>query len=503
MGDLVTAALVGTARAGLPDAARLPPALAGIHAELAGRPPEEALLLLAGIAALHDAVGRLPERVAGIEWRLPAFRPEGDRPPCSVAAARYLERMLNQLDTAYLPELLISLDRAGQRAPDYLLPHLLHHGEKMARIRPMLLPILGERGRWLAAINPAWRYAAVATGDANSLRHAWEADPSGRAALAITVRRRAPDAARRLIETTWRSEPEAARRELLAVLESGLSMGDEPFLERALDDRDAQVRRRAAEMLASIPDSRLVDRIKSAAGSILVLGDGGLMPVFPGEINAAMMRDGVTRQEEIGRATAPRSAAEWSRLLIQTVGVIPLGHWETRFGLGPEALVAAALAGKWPRTLLTAFATAAGRQANGGWIDALLTGDHYSERTGMLIPKLAPEDCRARLAQRLAAADDAAVLVFLRRWVGEWDEASAAAIIDYFGRHAASEKETRLGPMLRFQTRQFARQCPPALAGDAAETLIGRAHGRVWENSLANLVSTLALRRDIKEAVEQ
>ncbi len=76
---------------------------------------------------------------------------------------------------------------------------------------------------------------------------------------------------------------------------TGLSMADEPFLERALDDRDAQVRRRAAELLAGLPDSRLAARLTAAAGSILTLKDGALNPVFPAAVNDALWRDGVTR----------------------------------------------------------------------------------------------------------------------------------------------------------------------------------------------------------------
>jgi hypothetical protein len=60
-----------------------------------------------------------------------------------------------------------------------------------------------------------------------------------------------------------------------------LSMDDEPFLERALDDRDAQVRHKAAALLASLPESRLVRRMIATAGDILTLDGGHLTPSFP------------------------------------------------------------------------------------------------------------------------------------------------------------------------------------------------------------------------------
>ena len=505
MSDALTgAALLGTARAGLPPAEGLPAALAALHAELSQRPPEEALLPLIGATALFEAAGRLPARDESGR-RLPAFRPEGDLPPCSPAAAHLLERLLNGQDTALLPEFLDRLAAAGQRAPDALLPYVLEHGAKIPRLRPQLLPIVGERGRWLAALNPVWRYAAVDPADPRSLRGAWEADPAGRAPLAVYVRQRDPVVARRLIESTWRAEPDTARRALLGALETGLSMADEPFLERALDDRDALTRRKAADLLAGLPESRLVGRVIAAAGNILILKDGGLAPHFPGPVSDALARDGVAREsvartENDARSGTPRSPTEWSRLLSSTVGVIPPAHWVARLGLEPAALVKAALAGKWPRTLLSALATAALRRRDIGWIDALFAADGYSERVGLLLGALEPADCYARLAERLLAGDDAAVVVFLRRWPGSWDEPSARLLIDFLAGHAAIAPDTRHGPTLRFLSRQFAQRCPPALAGYAADAA-PRAAGRAWEAALSQLAATLRLRQQLVEVV--
>lgn len=504
--ELITAALIGVERAELPPAESLPAALAGLYRGLDGRPPEEALLLLAGAVALHNAAGRLPDR-AGVEWRTPAYRPEGDRPPCSPAAAYFLERMLNQQDTAFLPELLRLLTGAGLRAPDKFLPHVLAYGARIPRQRPMLLPVLGERGRWLASLNPNWRYAAVDPADLKSLRAAWETDAAGRSALANSIRALDPVAARRLIESTWRAEPATARREMLGVLERGLSMDDETFLERALDDRDALTRRKAADLLATLPGSRLVARMTAVAGSILIVTEKGLAPSFAGKITEAMVRDGIARPNMAAGKTAayqpdaPRTAADWSRLVIQTVGVIPLDHWPERLGLEPEAIIAAAQAGKWPRTMLSAFAAAAARQKSWRWADALLVAEGYSERTGALLAALDPSDCYARLAERIAAGDDAATVVFLRRWPHDWNEGSGRMLVDFIGRMSAVDPDTRLGPSLRFSLRQFGHRCPPSLLAYAQDALDGRHTSAAWQSSLRHMLSVLALRREMWEAV--
>ena len=488
--------LVGAARAPLPGAAGLLPALAQLRAALDGRPPAEAVLLLAGATALFDEAGQLPARAAPAEWYLPALRAEGERPVCAPDAARFLERMLNQQHTDLLPEMLGLLDAAGQRLADELLPHALAHGARTPRIRPALLPVLGERGRWLAAINPDWRYGAVELGDPRSLRVVWERDPAGRAALAYTLRRREPVAALRLIESTWRDDADAPRRELLATLATGLSPDDEPFLERALDDRDAQVRLKAASLLASLPESRLVQRMIAAAGDILTLDGGHLMPHFPPAVSQSLVRDGVTRP-----SPGPPSATERSRLLMQTVGVIPPGHWEKRLGATPEGIVRAAGLGRWPRTLIGALSVATARHSDPRWVAAILAHDGLNERHGALLPQLTPDELEARLMAALAAGDAAAVVVMLRRWPHVWPPATARAVIAFLAGESARDRDHRHTPTLRFLMRDFARHCPPSLADFAAATLAGRPAGPVWQTSANQFVATLALRREMHLAV--
>lgn len=494
--DWLAAALVGVDGAGRPDATQLPAPLAQLAAALHDRPPGTALLVLAGAAVLHDAAGRLPGRASSTEWYLPAFRPEGDLPDCPPAAAQILRHMLNQQRTELLTEWLALAAAAGWRLPPDLLPQMLDHGARLPRQRPLLLPVLGERGRWLGAINPAWRYAAVDQGDWRSLRAAWDAEPDGRAALAQSIRERDPEMARQLIEATWRGEADAARRELAGVLERGLSMADEPFLERALDDRDAQVRRRAVELLARLEGSRLVARITAALGDILLLEEGELRPKFPAPISDALVRDGVARP--LGSAN---SANDRARLLLQTVGVIPPPYWEQRLGAPPEPIIRAALAGKWPRTLISAFAAAAARHNDRHWAAALLAVDGVSERVSPVFGLLDPEEIRLRLAAAVTANDEEAVVALFRRPLA-WDEPAARLLIDFIGQHATRDPDTRHSPTLRYLLRQFVRLCPPALESYAMTALSGRTTNKAWQTALSAFLTTLARRREMAEAME-
>lgn len=499
---LIGAALVGTERSDWPDDGELPPSLLPLYADLRRRPFHQALPLLAGMISLHEDVGRLPAKASQSEWFLPAYRQEGDRPACSRATAAFLERMLNQRHTDLMPELLALLDSRQLRIPDPLLPHFLEYGLKTPRRRPMILPVIGERGRWLASLNASWLYATVDVSDQPSLRHVWEKDNAGRAILALYVRQRRPAAGRELIESTWRNENDAGRREQIRAMEYGLSATDEPFLERALDDRDVQVRRRAVDLLAAIPDSRLVGRVTRAAGGWLSWRNGELHPNLPSIISDQLVRDGVSRPTTVGMTSSERS-----RLLSQAIGVIPPAHWQEQFGVPPGEIVAAALASKWPRTLITAFSTAAGRHHNREWADAILAADNFNEHTRAVLGFMPGDVFIQHLQCQIEAENDIAVVGLLRHWPLPWDETGGRLIIDYLAGQAGHDPDTRHAPTFRYLSRQFAHQCPPGLADHAAQRFKrlgddGRKINHAWELSLNSFASKLAYRLALHQSFE-
>ena len=57
-------------------------------------------------------------------------------------------------------EVCLVLARARCRLPPALLPQALELGRRSLALRPVLMPVLGERGLWLAAQRDDWRYAA-------------------------------------------------------------------------------------------------------------------------------------------------------------------------------------------------------------------------------------------------------------------------------------------------------------------------------------------------------
>lgn len=272
---LVARALVGAEQqaGGLPDPGGR---LGALMAALDRADAEGALLGAAAAVALQRRAGHLP---APGPARPVAPCPPDEAALCPPRAAEHLGAMLSGLHRAALPEWLGALAASGRLAPPAHLPALLALGRGQAELRPLILPLLGRRGRWLAALNPEWDYAATeAMGEAagpgglapEALLARWETGSRlARHTLLQQLRAGDPAAALALVESSWHAERADERAAMLEALGAGLSMADEPFLEAALDDRSAGVRAAAADLLARLPASRLAARMAARAAPLL------------------------------------------------------------------------------------------------------------------------------------------------------------------------------------------------------------------------------------------
>lgn len=289
--ELVSTALVGTDR----------------------RPYQGELLESAAVQAVRRRAGQVAGKVDPGE---PA--PEEDAQPFRAQAADRLRRLLGGDHERLLPEWLEAAAATGRRVPPQALPDLLDRGRRDRSIRAQLGILAGQRGRWLARRNPAWAYLLEeATGET------WElGSPADRRAHLRHLRANDRGAARDLLLSTWEKETPDDRAEFLPLLDDGLSMADEEFLESALDDRRREVRQEAANLLTRLPDSRLSRRMAERAARCLRTQGGTVTVEPPRECDRAMERDGI-------RAKAPRGTGERAWWLQQVIARAPLSLWST------------------------------------------------------------------------------------------------------------------------------------------------------------------------------
>lgn len=343
---------LGLARAPEPAPSGSPVDALVAHAPLDGAAAAEGeawrALLTVGALALWQQGGTRPQ--AG--GALPPGPDLTQERPVAPAGARLLAQLLAGQHRELLPEALERLAQAGATLSAELLPAALSCPDPALRER--LRPVLGPRGAWLAAQNPAWAWLAGEPALADP-EAAWlGVDIGAREAALRMLRRQDPQEGRVRLLASWAGERPEDRARLLPALEEGLSMLDEPLLEDALDDRASAVRAAAARLLARLPASRWSLRMRAraedclhhhaaAAGRLerLLTGPSRVTLHPPDTFTRSLARDGLTEPGEHGLG-----APEW--WLVQILAAVPPQHWQRRLRVEPAALLALLGPEQWP-----------------------------------------------------------------------------------------------------------------------------------------------------------
>ncbi|GAB3209047.1 DUF5691 domain-containing protein [Nocardia tengchongensis] len=362
--ELVSAALVGTARRQA-DRSGLAAPVASAATTLTGDP---AAVLLESIA-LQDCFARGGITAGSAEHGGAAA--DDERPLLPAAAGARLIDMLAD-NSPFLEEWFALAGPRDFRAPDGLVSVLLDRAKALAPHREPLLRLAGARGRWLAAQHPGWKSLVRAAAEDDSVWSHGRA--TERRSWLAQLRQRDPAAASAALAGSWRTESGPGKADLLAVLADGLSLADEPLLETALDDRRAEVRRLAADLLGRLPDSAFAQRMSQRAAAWLSFGTGPVTPSLvttgPGVLDDAARRDGVG--DSFGYTAyhaggAPDMAAEW---LQRVVAGTPLRHWERLLG-SAEAAVRVSMSEAVCGPMFAGWTDAALAQGDPEWARAL------------------------------------------------------------------------------------------------------------------------------------
>ncbi len=330
----------------------------------AGEDHERALLHTTALAALYRRAGQQP--AAGGPTP-PAACPPDTRPACSLKASAFLEAILNSETIALLPEWAEIAAQHQQRVREERLPELLQYLHNHMDLRDNLLSLLGERGRWLAQLNPEWQ--EIVPYEDEIIWH--EGKRKERAAFLSNLRRRDPENARELLMMTWQSDSPSERALFLHVLESNLSLADEPFLESALDDRRQEVRQEATRLLRQLPQSRLAQRMSERARRLLRWKQGLLRSLLevhlPEGLDAEMERDGIE-----GQPPQNSQLGEKAWWLMQILSQVPPHTWSEGWNKRPLQLLEALRKHEWEQVVYNGWMNAAITYQDADWLEALL-----------------------------------------------------------------------------------------------------------------------------------
>jgi hypothetical protein len=431
--DLVTAATVGIAQRPITVTELAGPA--GAHADVLEADPAGGVL---DAAALLD-VARRAGGLAAVPIDRPVPAPPDTAPELSRSAGAILRDVLYQrADRGLAVQLLTAAADAGRRAPAPLLPELLELAAHDGSLRASVAALLGERGRWLATHRPEWLRVADAQARPADDADVWNTGRLPERLGRLTeFRERDPDAARDLLVSGWIRETGDDRVQLLGALLTGLGPADEPFLEAALDDRKADVRHRAARLLAALPGSALTARATDRARTVLRLERRGLrrriVVTLPDVPDDAARRDGLR-----GASPYP-TIGDRAWHLVQVVAAAPLSLWTDTLGADPATLADLEIDGGFGAEVHAGWRLAARRERDGAWAQALLGTRHGGYRAAFMLPDeqlvgLLPLEARLARATDLlrdprgTPATAAAVLAYPAPWPPRLTDAVLAHI---------------------------------------------------------------------------
>lgn len=330
------------------------------------------LLDAAALATVYKRAGRTPLRELE---PLPAA-PGEDRPLPRPGAVRRLAAMLGGFQTSALGEWLRAADANGWGVPPEHLPALADYARNRAEYRPLVIAAAGRRARWLAELNPEWRFLHAAVAESNDLELWTHGNAIQRRTWLRAARSQDPAAARAALVEVWPAESAGTRADFLGLFADNLALPDEEFLESALDDRSREVRRVAARLLARLPGSQYGVRMTERLHSHLTPTQGVLAVDLPRRLTQSMERDGLDSQnpEGVGKrawwfqqivANTPLVAMDiaWLQTPVEgcAPGVLQAGWAEAAIregvvGAGSEPDDKAGRAAEWARELLLANA---------------------------------------------------------------------------------------------------------------------------------------------------
>jgi Family of unknown function (DUF5691) len=432
--EITNTALIGSERK-LPSLHGGADKLGALLAQLDQNDREGALLGAAAMVSLYELAGSLPTKDT---QPLPETCESDGAPRCGERATIHLDMMLRGEHKELLPEWMTMAASAGRRAPEELLPSLLEFGRTRKDLLEEILPVLGARGRWLAAQNPNWAYAVGGFDET-----LWETGSVGqRRAVFAELRKRDAARARELLAPTWAQESPEDRSHFLAAFENGLSLDDEAFLEAALDDRRKEVRSEAANLLARLPESALRRRMIDRARPLLTfklnrLKRKTIEVTLPEECDKAMQRDGVEPKppyQGLGKK------AWW---LQQMLGLIPPEVWLRESGWTNSELIEAAKRGEWKIELIDGWSQAARLCQDVEWAAALLAVTFEREAPSLfyVLPQARQEAFIIELLRKSPSLQvDKPVRKFVACCAGQWSVKLSRMVIDSLLHHARTDR---------------------------------------------------------------
>lgn len=319
---------------------------------------EQRLLQAAAIYHhLHTAARTLPPLP---EQQIPTAAPPETLSYCSMERLYQVRYAIRHKHEEILQEILTLIQGAGQLLPPLILPELLRYAQSHTMLHPFVRATVGQRGVWLAQYQPDWSYVCpVDITDTTPFHYGTQKERLAylKAVLAADV-----DLGLTLMQEVWAEASTKLRAGLIPLLAPHLTEAALPLLEQAYSDKRSTVRRAATALLASLPQSSLVQEMQAHLAALITIEDDELCVVLP-ESDAPYQEAGIQSKRTLVAYQGYRA-----QILAQLIGSVPPNWWTTHYGWSAERWIETANASLWSSIFISGWAQAAHRFHDDAWL---------------------------------------------------------------------------------------------------------------------------------------
>ena len=350
---------------------------------------------------------------------------------CSKKSTDQLSQILNGIYEDVLEEFIQYLIHYKKSLPPEMLPDLLEKCRSDKDLWKQIRFAIGDRGYWLIQQNPDWHFLG---GTANVEN--WEiGTKSERLAILQFLRTKNPAVALEKIESTWEEDDLKQRVEFLKMLATNLSLADEFFLERCLDDKRKDIRKEAANLLSKLEGSKLIERMFVRVKGMITIKNRTAKKEkidisLPDILQEEMIRDGLDPRKKWNKGGM--KASYFAQMFI----VVPPSRWESFFEKNAKEVLSIFVRSEWSELLVQASIDATIHWKDENWMAAIMDfyfANHDKQRWENLNLKKLFEILPSKIFNQFAIAtlskvkgaldDDEPVCILLERnRINSWDK---------------------------------------------------------------------------------